>query len=142
MIEVATGYFVRAKAYHEMGYSLVSIAHRRPWFIPDGIVLHDYGHRLSPTAEILEMKDRPDDYEPRYRKDVLEYISPEEVMGDLEMFAFEDKLDKVILMCYEGSGKFCHRHIVGKWLAEGLGIEVREISPKSIEEWKRKEAQT
>ena len=132
MIEVATGYFVRAKAYHEMGYSLVSIAHRRPWFIPDGIVLHDYGHRLAPTTEILEMKDSPDDYEQRYRKDVLEYISPEEVMGDLEMFAFEDKLDKVILMCYEGSGKFCHRHIVGKWLAEGLGIEVKEISPDVI----------
>jgi len=34
--------------------------------------------------------------------------------------------DGDVLICYEGSDKFCHRHIVAEWLAS-KGIEVREL---------------
>ena len=42
-------------------------------------------------------------------------------------------LDNSILLCYEESSKFCHRHIVATWLEDELDIivpEVRIISGK------------
>ena len=37
-------------------------------------------------------------------------------------------LDNSILLCYEDSNQFCHRHIVAAWLELTLGIEVCEVT--------------
>ncbi len=33
-----------------------------------------------------------------------------------------------VLLCYEKSGEFCHRHLVAKWLEENLKIEIKEVN--------------
>lgn len=35
--------------------------------------------------------------------------------------------EDAILVCYEGEGKFCHRHLVADWLRSG-GYEVQELN--------------
>ena len=49
----------------------------------------------------------------------LEPSDPKEVYKDLGKDA--------VILCYETSDKFCHRHIVAKWLSESLGINIQEI---------------
>lgn len=35
--------------------------------------------------------------------------------------------EESILLCYEKSGDFCHRHIVAEWLEAGADVEVTEV---------------
>lgn len=49
---------------------------------------------------------------------VLKNLSPTQVLADL---------DNKILICYESSTKFCHRHIISCWLKLELNIIVPEI---------------
>ena len=63
-------------------------------------------------------------YISEYMIQVLSKLDSEKVYTDL---------DNSILLCYEESSKFCHRHIVASWLEYELGIivpEVRIISGK------------
>lgn len=45
-------------------------------------------------------------------------LTPERVVDDLE--------DGSILLCYEKTSDFCHRHIVAEWIESETGILVRE----------------
>lgn len=56
-------------------------------------------------------------YMEEYYKEVLSKLNPEKVYEDL---------DNSILLCYEDSSEFCHRHIVAAWLELLLDIEVKE----------------
>lgn len=47
-------------------------------------------------------------------------LTPQSVVDDLE--------EGSVLLCYEGPGKFCHRHVVAEWLEAGADVEVTEIS--------------
>ena len=57
-------------------------------------------------------------YIEEYWEKVLKKLDPEEVYRDL---------DHSILLCYEESNEFCHRHIISSWLELFLNIEVAEI---------------
>lgn len=63
------------------------------------------------------MKDIIERYETRYFEEILFYLDPEEIYSDLQ--------DKIVL-CYETSDQFCHRHLVAKWLHEKLGVTIEE----------------
>lgn len=67
----------------------------------------------KPIADIIK------NYEERYFNEVLFYLDPEEVYNDLK--------DK-ILLCYETSEQFCHRHLVAKWIKDNLDIDVPELN--------------
>lgn len=56
-------------------------------------------------------------YIEHYYNEVLEKLDPEQVYNDL---------DNSILLCYEYSNEFCHRHIVAAWLESSLDIKVPE----------------
>lgn len=58
-------------------------------------------------------------YTKQYHKEVLDKLNPQEVYEELGQDA--------ILICWEGTGKFCHRHIVAEWLSTNLGVEVIEL---------------
>lgn len=122
---IATGYFAKAKSYHDMGYALVSIARTRPWFLPKELLLWHL-LALAPTGEIIGTKNNPKKYEEKYNKEILANTSAEEVLLQLERYASLSGKDKVVLLCYESPEKFCHRHIVAKWLTEALGLPIRE----------------
>lgn len=57
-------------------------------------------------------------YVQEYWKQVLSDLDPKEVYSEL---------DGNILLCYEKSDEFCHRHIVAEWFELLLGVEVKEV---------------
>ena len=130
-MEIATGYFAKAQSYADDGYVLVSIAKKKPWFLPDGLELHEE-KRLAPTDEILSLKDNPVEYEKKYRNEVLRFWNPHEIYCSLYGWMVAHNAKKVVLLCYETPEKFCHRHIVAKWLSDGIGLEVKEASVENI----------
>ena len=123
---VATGYFAKAKAYSDNGYALVSIARVAPWFLARGLRLYTCDF-LAPTDEILALKDDPSKYTHRYIEEILKHRKPSELIVWLSRVVQQEKTDKVVLMCYESPSKFCHRHLVAKWLSDMLGLKVDEI---------------
>jgi len=53
----------------------------------------------------------------------------EEVLSKLDPKTVYDELgEDAVIMCWESSEKFCHRHIVADWLEQQLGIKIKEIS--------------
>lgn len=57
-------------------------------------------------------------YFTEYYRRVLSKLDPQDVY---------DQLDGSVLLCYEKSHDFCHRHIVAAWLELLLDIEVPEV---------------
>jgi hypothetical protein len=59
-------------------------------------------------------------YTEQYYKEVLSVLDPKQVYKDLG--------ENAVLLCWEKSGDFCHRHLVAEWLSKELGIEIKEIT--------------
>lgn len=135
-MEIATGYFAKANTYHNMGYALVSIARTTPWFIAKELNVYSC-QALNPTDEILALKDNPPEYEKRYNEEILKKSKAIDIYHSLHLIAHQEGTDKVVLMCYEGIGKFCHRYIVAKWLKDKLGMDVNEIDFSTYEKRQR-----
>ena len=77
---------------------------------------------LFPTPEIFQRYRNSHDiesYAKAYRADVLDKLDAKKVYDDLK--------GKVVL-CYETSDKFCHRHIIADWIEEKIGIHVSELT--------------
>ena len=130
---IGTGYFAKAKSYHDMGYALVSIARTRTWFLPNELLLWQLS-ALAPTGEIIGAKNNPGVYEEKYNKEILSRASAPEIMRKLGRYAEMSSTDKVALMCYESPDKFCHRHIVARWLGDKIGQTIEEIDVNPKEE--------
>ena len=130
-MEIKTGYFAKAKQYADDGYALVSIAKVAPWFLPKDVVLNSLSE-LAPTKEILALKDNPVEYEKRYRAEILSNLTCSRIYQRLAGIANKMHIGKIVLLCYESPNKFCHRHIVAKWLGDFLGKNISEVvvSPK------------
>lgn len=58
-------------------------------------------------------------YKIQYKKEVLDKLDPQEVYKELG--------EDAVILCWEKSGKFCHRHLVAEWLSKALGIEIDEL---------------
>jgi uncharacterized protein (DUF488 family) len=63
-----------------------------------------------------EMTD--EEFERRFKEHVLDKLDANEILAEIG--------DDAILLCWEKPGEFCHRRLVGAWLSEELGIEVKE----------------
>lgn len=129
-MEIATGYFARAKAYAEQGYALISIARKTPWFLAKELTLYSLSE-LAPTDEILELKDNPVEYSKRFRKEVLGKADYQLLLRQMELIARQENAEGVVLMCYEAPDKFCHRHLVAEWLENSLGMVINEAHIES-----------
>jgi len=68
----------------------------------------------SKNGEIKELQ-----YEEKYISTILNNLDPEKVYQELGHDA--------VLLCWEQPEKFCHRHIVSKWLTMNLKISVTEL---------------
>lgn len=75
---------------------------------------------LAPTWALMRIEDE-ELFRGRYRAEVLSRLNAKEVAA---------RLEGKVLLCYEGEGKFCHRHIVAEWLRREAGVEVEEIAEK------------
>ena len=68
----------------------------------------------------LEMKRKAEEnYTIHYYSEVLNVLDPHQV--------YEELGENAVLLCWEKSGKFCHRHLVAEWFQKELGIEVNEL---------------
>lgn len=77
---------------------------------------------LTPQREMFRMwKDHPnlgnDWYRDQFYKTTLINLDVHKVARDME---------GKVMLCYEKSGDFCHRHLVADWLRDA-GYEVEEI---------------
>lgn len=111
---IYTSYYAKANKL-DKNLKLISIAR----YSPRWMKIDEY-KALAPTKEILfQYKEYGDirKYIRAYKKDVLSKLSVDKVARDL---------DGCVLMCYEKSSDFCHRHIVSKWL-QIHGYECKEI---------------
>ncbi|HOQ82222.1 MAG TPA: hypothetical protein PLL89_04090 [bacterium] len=68
----------------------------------------------SKNGEITEFQ-----YEAEYTSTILNNLDPEKVYQELKHDA--------VLLCWEKPEKFCHRHIVARWLSQHLKISVTEL---------------
>lgn len=117
-MRVWTSYFAMEHRLPE-GYKPFSIALYSPdtelWSFPD----------LAPTEEILtawKMYGDQGMYIEEYQKNILERLDPHATWKAWEAMGHEN----IVLMCWEGSGKFCHRHLVAKWFKDA-GYPVTEL---------------
>ena len=58
-------------------------------------------------------------YMDEFYNQILKELNPEEIY---------QILDNSILLCYEDSNQFCHRHIVAAWLELSLGVQIDEVA--------------
>ena len=113
-----TGYFAKMKTYTDAGFVPVSIAAKAPsWY--KGL---EY-KKLAPKWEFFNEwkngshKGDNDYYIQHFKDEVLAPLKPEDVIHELSELAGV-KPHKIILLCYEKPGDFCHRHLVADWLRE------------------------
>ena len=125
-MEIATGYFARAKDYAKEGWTLISIALKDAWFLSKDLKITSL-KELAPTPEILKLKDDPEEYEKRFRAEVLSTIDWCALYSKLCSIARAENKEKVVFLCYESPEKFCHRHIVAKWLGEKTCVPIKEV---------------
>lgn len=80
---------------------------------------------LAPTQEMLYEYHQNWDiaaYTEKYLE-ILSKLNAKEIYDKIK--AYSAKKD-VVMLCYEVSGEFCHRHLVSSWFKEKLGETVEE----------------
>jgi uncharacterized protein YeaO (DUF488 family) len=115
---IYTSYFGKIKSLPKDA-TLVAICGRQPeWF-------NGYHYKkLAPKYDFfIEWKKNQDNdyYIKCFNEQVLSSLSPQEVINDLTKLGNSD----IILLCYEKSENFCHRHLVREWLNKN-NIECEE----------------
>lgn len=111
-----TGYFAKLKSYEEAGLVPVSIALKTPdWY--HGAQYKKLAPKWSFFSEWKNGSHKGDNdyYMQHFKTEVLDNLDPEQVVKELEEFTGVSR-DKIILICYEKPGDFCHRHLVSMWL--------------------------
>ena len=112
-----TSYYSSPKIREIDKEKLVSIAGRAPHFFKG----REYKKLAPKRWFFVKYKEDNDEqfYTEQYEKEVLSQLDPQKVLEEIG----EDS----IILCWEKSGKFCHRHLIAKWLSENLNIEVNEL---------------
>lgn len=118
-MKIFTGYLARLNLYLKNDLTPITICGKAPiWY--NGAQYK----KLAPSWEIYDNykkgKYSVDDYTEHFLKERLSCLDKEKVVADLINLS-ENK--DIILLCYEKNGKFCHRHIVAKWLSEIQPVE-------------------
>lgn len=122
-VKLYTSYYAKVK-YLQSNALLLSISIKPPYYIKCGTF-----DKLSPPRSVLEAFKLDGDiesYTKSYKEQVLYNLSAEAIYDQLCELAKQKGTDKVVLLCYEGKNKFCHRHLVSEWLREN-GINCIEI---------------
>lgn len=91
-------------------------------FTPSWYKCTEYKKLAPPYSLLKAYKDKSigdTEYTTLYYKHVLNNLDPLEVYNELG--------EDAVLLCYEKTGDFCHRHIVADWLSKNLGIIIEEV---------------
>ncbi len=78
--------------------------------------------RLAPSEHLLAQfksgRISEEEYTIEFKK-ILDKIDARAVVKALG--------EDAVLLCWEGKDKFCHRHLVAKWITEQTGVDVEEL---------------
>lgn len=118
---IYTGYYAKLKKYEEAGLVLVAISSVIPKFF-DGLTYEEFAPRKEMFQKWKNGEIDNFEYAIMY-KDYLDSLDKEEIRED---FDSPHKCDNMILLCYEKSGDFCHRHVLADWLEDNFGYKVEE----------------
>ena len=85
---------------------------------------------LAPTKDLLKEWYRggmtPEQYTIKYYQQTLSKLDAHEVLNDLKKFAGPD--GRIIMLCWEPPGAFCHRRLAAEWLIRGNpGLQITEL---------------
>lgn len=118
---IYTGYFARLTRYKEVGLFPISIAGKAPDFYND----FEF-KKFAPTWQLFKQWKAGEinnfQYTEQFRNQVLNKLDKSEIREFFDSFNQD-----VILLCYEKSGDFCHRHIVADWIETEIGLKVEEF---------------
>lgn len=71
---------------------------------------------LYPSEELLRWWKSLDDSEKVCNQEIFYDTYFKETLNKLDVNKIAEKLNNKVLLCYEKSEDFCHRHIVAEWL--------------------------
>jgi uncharacterized protein (DUF488 family) len=116
---IYTSYFSSKKYNKEQGISIARYnkfwqGESYPGLYPSTNLLNWW---KSLTKEEQESEERQHSYFEAYNEETLAPLDPHKVAAEL---------NNKILLCYEKSEDFCHRHIVAAWLRH-YGYEAEEL---------------
>ena len=117
-MKIYTSYFAKLRKIPE---SIVPIS--ISLYPPKGYSGEEY-KKLAPTSQILRAwKNNPDElvYSAAFYE-MLNQYSPDEIYNNLSELSYGRDC---VLLCFEKTGSFCHRHLVAKWLTDA-GYVVEE----------------
>lgn len=83
---------------------------------------------LVPPWEIVEASKSGKITKSEYTTKYIEYLDSvdwDSVLPRLKRY--ESMEEKVVLLCWEKSSDFCHRHILRKYLRERFNLEIHEL---------------
>lgn len=128
---IFTGYYAKLKQYEQAGLQPVSIAGRAPEFYK-GPQYKALAPEYKMFMDWKKGKIDDDQYTEIFTKR-LNTLDKEAVRNMLTKWFDKD----VILLCYEKTGDFCHRHIVASWVEDNLGLSVGEYDQETMDNEKK-----
>ena len=77
------------------------------------------GHFFNEWKNGTEHKGDNNYYIQHFNDEVLKNKTCRQVLADLQkLTGVKNDFSKIILLCYEKPGDFCHRHLVADWLTK------------------------
>lgn len=116
-----TSYFGNIKNIDKRIYKLASISNKKPRFCDADVLDWSF---LGPQSDLLdgykEGKIDQETYTNIYTKNL------EEIWPSIEGWMMVNYNKNIVLLCYEGKNKFCHRYILADFLKQ-KGFDCEEL---------------
>lgn len=119
---IFTGYYAKLNQYKNLGLEPIAISGKRPAFY-EGLYYSDFAPRWETFKKWKNQEITNEGYTIEY-KNYLKTLDKEEIRRDFESYNVEGS--HCVLLCYEKSHDFCHRHVLADWLEENFGWKVDE----------------
>lgn len=116
-------------------YSTASKLKGNPYFVrisvtqPSWTQTHDSVPTLFPDAQMLwgykDGRVTDQEYTRRYRIQLER--NWEQIASEMKRLAARAQGRPIVLLCWCGKGRFCHRRLFAEWWKEQTGEEIKEI---------------
>lgn len=130
-MKIYTSYFNKLRSLKD-DYILISISRYRPKYIKPYYRFEE----LAPSENLLRLYKHDNltkrEYITKYYNETLGKISSADDIYSRFLKIYEKHKKPILLLCYEKSDDFCHRHIVSNWL--NMNVSSKLIKKNYIKE--------
>ena len=122
-----TSYFANFRKLDKNKYIAVSIDRITP--VGFDIKVEEFAPEKSTLFNYKNSKINEEQYTKEYTEQLDELFDDGIMVNTLSRLNnLEKRYNKeVVLLCYEGKEKFCHRHILSKYINDKFNLDIREI---------------